>query len=269
MKNSYFSIQKTFYWKKGIGPTFESIAEMVFVFIKLGNLSWEQSTDELFETWLRAIERSQLEQRTLWQSSRAEFLYRGLFIILWDIGKLRHTLSTPLRLLKTALSKWRAFGTRGCAYHELRVAHLVADDQTIRHLAAWLKRHPGAAADDLCCQRHPVSKLLWSLFLSPDTGQTGSWNFSATSDVGGGPAVSVDGRCYSPPIVSRFLGKHTQERSRRRRRAAECDWHWRAFRIQRKLTLSRSETSASIIHVATEGNRYRISERLCNGGRLG
>ena len=185
MKNSYFSIQKTFYWKKGIGPTFESIAEMVFVFIKLGNLSWEQSTDELFETWLRAIERSQLEQRTLWQSSRAEFLYRGLFIILWDIGKLRHTLSTPLRLLKTALSKWRAFGTRGCAYHELRVAHLVADDQTIRHLAAWLKRHPGAAADDLCCQRHPVSKLLWSLFLSPDTGQTGSWNFSATSDVGG------------------------------------------------------------------------------------
>jgi len=32
---------------------------------------------------------------------------------------------------------------------------------------------------------------------------------------------------------------------------------------------SRSESSASIIHVATEGNRYRISERLCNSGRLG
>ena len=54
----------------------------VFVFIKLGNLSREQSADELFETRLRNIERSQLEQRTLWQAvAVAEFHYHGLRLI--------------------------------------------------------------------------------------------------------------------------------------------------------------------------------------------
>ena len=52
---------------------------------KVGKPFREQSADELFETRLRNIERSQLEQRTLWPAAEAEFHYRrfrGLFIIL-------------------------------------------------------------------------------------------------------------------------------------------------------------------------------------------
>ena len=122
----------------------------MFVFVKLGNLFREQSTDELFETRLRNIERSQLEQRTLWQAAVAEFHYRGfggLFIILSDLQKLRHTLSNPLRLLKRLLSRNGELLAQRAAPRMSCVC--LIDDRTARQTPGSniKKKHPGVAAD--------------------------------------------------------------------------------------------------------------------------
>ena len=221
-KNSHFSIQKTFYRKKGICPyiwkhCWDGVcvhkAGKPFLRTKHRRVVWNLTESHWkVTTWTKNFVAKQPGRVSLSRLIHNPLRYR----------------KAPSHLVNSSPVTQDGALEMASFWHEgLRLPWVAcgasrrwwSDDQTPGGL---IKKASGC-----CCRWSVLSKA--SCFqaavvsLSLSRHRTDRFVKLLGNERRRRPAVSVDGRPYSPPIVSRFLGKHTQERSRRRRRAAATD----------------------------------------------